>query len=82
MSVLSTTVALVAATPQVLASGDASVVEVHLATALTDLFVGGSAAQTYPVLATDNFSVNLKQGDVLYGLSATGGNVQVLKTRS
>jgi hypothetical protein len=82
MAVKSTTVALVAATPGVLATGDQSGVQVFVLTSLADLFIGGSDAQTFPVVADFLFSTVLLAGDILYGLSATGGNVQVLRTRS
>jgi hypothetical protein len=82
MAVLSTPVVLAAATPAVLAQGDASGVYVSVLTALTDLLLGGSAAQQFPVAANTVFSTVLQAGDTLYGVSATGGTVNVLRTRS
>lgn len=82
MPVSSTPVTLTAATPAVLATGDASGVHVSVVTALTDLKLGGSASQDFPVAASTVFNTVLQAGDVLYGVSATGGAVNVLRTRS
>lgn len=83
MPVLATTVALVAATPQIIATGDASEVEVALFTALADVTVGGStAACNYPIPASTHFYITLKAGDVLWARSTAGGTLQVLATRS